>query len=57
MDERLSKRVEWILKSNDFSLIRKGDLDFSQDVGIRIHGYGGRITQIKSFNVYGGKVK
>ena len=42
---------EWEREAN-FSLIRKGDLDFSQDVGIRIHGYGGRITQIKSFNVY-----
>lgn len=42
---------EWEREAN-FSLIKKGDLDFSQDVGIRIHGYGGRITQIKSFNVY-----
>lgn len=35
-----------------FSLIEKGDFNFSQNVGIRIHGYGGRTTQIKSLNVY-----
>lgn len=43
---------EWEREAN-FTLIGENKkLDFSQDVGIRIHGYGGRTTQIKSFNVY-----
>lgn len=42
---------EWERNAN-FSLIEKGNFNFSQNVGIRIHGYGGRTTQIKSLNVY-----
>ena len=36
----------------NFTLLKQGDLNFSQDCGFRIHGYGGRTYYIKSFNVY-----
>ena len=42
---------EWERDCN-FSLIDNGVIDFSQDCGMRIHGYGGRDAQIKSFNIY-----
>ena len=42
---------EWEREAN-FSLIKKGNLDFSQDIGMRIHGYGGRTSQLKSLNIY-----
>ena len=42
---------DWERECN-FSLIENGDLSFSQDCGMRIHGYGGRVHYIKSFNIY-----
>ncbi len=39
-------------REGNFSLIKNGSLDFSQDIGMRIHGYGGRTSQIKSLNIY-----
>ena len=36
----------------NFTLIDKNEVVMSDDVGIRIHGYGGRTYYIKSFNIY-----
>lgn len=42
---------DWERECN-FTLFEKGDYTFSQDCGMRIHGYGGRTYYIKSFNIY-----
>ena len=42
---------EWEREGN-FTLIKNGKEDFSQQIGMRIHGYGGRTSQIKSLNIY-----
>lgn len=42
---------EWERECN-FTLLDSGETVFSQDCGMRIHGYGGRANIIKSFNIY-----
>lgn len=42
---------DWERECN-FTLIEEGELNFSQECGMRIHGYGGRTNIIKSFNIY-----